>query len=406
MKRYEGREYTVLQGDVRETLASLPEQSVQCCVTSPPYWQLRSYLPSDHPDKPRELGQEKLHDCQGWATGKPCGGCFVCHMVEVFREVRRVLRDDGTLWLNLGDSYANDGKWGGSTGGKHVKGLHGADGPGRGKKQTGLKPKDLCGIPWRVALALQADGWTLRQEIIWSKRSPMPESVRDRCTKSHEHIFLLSKGPKYYWDQMAIAEKAKYGGEQLGICRSQKSRAGAMNREPSGNEKPGADADIAETRNPRSVWHLSTEPFPGAHFATFPTEIPRRAILAGTSERGCCPHCGAGWVRIVEREKLTRERPNELTKRTGEAGTGNHCSNTVAGVATRTAGWRQGCDCQKAEPIPATVLDPFGGAGTTGVVALEHGRRAVLCELNPEYVAEHIVPRLDAVEARYGLFAG
>lgn len=418
MKRHEGREYTVLQGDVREALASLPEQSVHCCVTSPPYWQLRSYLPSDHPDKPRELGQEKLHDCQGWATGKRCGECFVCHMVDVFRGVKRVLRDDGTCWVNMGDSYAATDK-------NRTPEQVTRNSTLAGRKQTeggvlvqaskvapGLKPKDLCGIPWRVALALQADGWTLRQEVIWGKKSPMPESVRDRFTKAHEHIFLLSKSPNYYWDQEAIKEPAatadpsnpgyRENGKSGGRIKLVAVPPGSPSHSETLNTRESSDG----TRNPRSVWWLATEPYPGAHFATFPSEIPRRAIQAGTSERGCCPHCGAGWVRQVEREKLTRPRPNELTKRTGEAGTGNHCANTVAGVATRTAGWRQGCDCPKAEPVPATVLDPFGGAGTTGVVALEHGRRAVLCELNPEYVAEHIVPRMDAVEARYGLFAG
>ena len=166
---------TILTGDCRDVLRTLPDDSVHCCVTSPPYFGLRDYGVDG------QMGLEATPDE------------YIAGMVEVFREVRRVLRDDGTLWLNIGDSYANDGKWGGSTGGKATKALHGATGIGRRKTTTGLKPKDLIGIPWMLAFALRADGWYLRQDIIWAKPNPMPESVRDRCTKAHEYLFLLSK---------------------------------------------------------------------------------------------------------------------------------------------------------------------------------------------------------------------
>lgn len=178
----------LLTGDCRDVLPTLPDESVDCCVTSPPYFGLRDY---------GHAGQIGL---------EPTPDEFVAGSVAVFREVRRVLRKDGTLWLNLGDSYANDGKWGGSSGGKHVTALHGDTSIGRGKRTTGLKPKDLIGIPWLVAFALRADGWYLRQDIIWAKPNPMPESVTDRCTKSHEYLFLLSKSPRYYFDADTIAE--------------------------------------------------------------------------------------------------------------------------------------------------------------------------------------------------------
>ena len=183
----------ILKGDCREVLRSLPDESVHCVVTSPPYFGLRDYGVAG------QIGIE------------PSPAEFVEQMVAVFRDVRRVLRADGTLWLNLGDSYANDGKWGGHTGGKHVKALH-CSPIGRNKRYTGLKAKDLIGIPWMVAFALRYDGWYLRQDIIWSKPNPMPESVRDRCTKAHEYIFLFSKSARYTYDAAAIAEDAIYSG--------------------------------------------------------------------------------------------------------------------------------------------------------------------------------------------------
>jgi len=326
----------ILLGDCRVRLRELSAQSAQTCVTSPPYFGLRDYGVDG------QMGLEATPDE------------FIAGMVEVFREVRRVLRDDGTLWLNLGDSYANDGKWGGSTGGKHVSSLHGDSGIGRQKRMTGLKPKDLIGIPWRVAFALQADGWYLRQDIIWAKPNPMPESVRDRCTKSHEYIFLLSKGPRYYFDAEEIAEPAigqtvhdltggghdapgqtAHTGSRTG--RGGRTKAGlvAYSAKVSADRKalrsdiesrhrssiPGGQSMQAEpngTRNKRSVWTVATQPFKEAHFATYPPELIEPCILAGSPRGGL-------------------------------------------------------------------VLDPFGGAGTTGLVADRLGRDALLIELNPEY---------------------
>ena len=229
------------------------------------------YKKSDIPEhlqkyfEPAEIGKEKT----------PAE--FVTALVAVFREVKRVLRDDGTLWLNIGDSYANDGKWGGSSGGKHARALHGNTAIGRSKVQTGVKPKNLIGIPWRLAFALQDDGWILRQEIIWSKPNPMPESMTDRCTKSHESIFLLAKSEKYYFDAGAIKEPAAPSSVQRW----------AQDME---------DVGASETRNKRSVWTVATVPYKGAHFATFPPALIEPCILAGAPSGGVVldPFFGSG----------------------------------------------------------------------------------------------------------------
>jgi len=262
----------ILQGNCLETLSSLEEKSVNTCVTSPPYWGLRDYGTDD------QLGLEETPEK------------FVENLVNVFREVRRVLRDDGTVWLNLGDSY--------------------------------LSNKQLGGIPWRVAFALQADGWYLRQDIIWSKPNPMPEMVKDRCTKAHEYIFLLSKLAKYYYNNEAIKEDAKrpnkkqtFGGKKARENIIEKGDPRFRN----GHEQWGREIITTTERNKRSVWSIPTASYSVAHFATYPPELIKPCILAG------CPEGG-------------------------------------------------------------TVLDPFGGSGTTAQVASNLNRNAILCELNPEYV--------------------
>lgn len=308
----------ILTGDCRDVLRTLPDDSVHCVVTSPPYFGLRDYGVDG------QIGLEATPDA------------FVAEMVAVFREVRRVLRSDGTLWLNLGDSYAAnrnyqvpDGKW------RDV-------GNSRGQKAEayGLKPKDLIGIPWRVAFALQADGWWLRQDIIWSKPNPMPESVTDRCTKAHEYLFMLTKSARYYYDADAIKEPAIYSGlanqDASGFKNPQSfngkhkdgyrftdKQRGHGRRHAGFNDRWDAmerAEQCSGMRNKRSVWTVATQPFSEAHFATFPPALIEPCILAG------CPKGG-------------------------------------------------------------TVLDPFGGAGTTGLVADRLGRAAILIELNPEYAA-------------------
>jgi DNA modification methylase len=387
----------VLVGDCRQRLAELPERSIHCCITSPPYWGLRDYGVAG------QLGLEAVPDCLGWATGAPCGTCYVCHLVEVFRSVRRTLRDDGTVWLNLGDSYSGSGPSGASYQSRTTRDRaeKATDGNFRISKRLGdrgltyadkkpvpapgLKPKDLVGIPWRVALALQADGWTLRSEIVWAKKSCMPESVRDRPTRSHEQVFLLSKGPRYYYDATAVAEEADQPIGSARLTGQHKADAGGFTTNGHGNSTLGTNQGLA-TRNLRSVWTLGPSPFPDAHFATFVPEIPRRAILAGTSERGCCPDCGAGWVRVVDRKNAVSGRvpgASEYTQRDRRFERGG----AFTGATSDTLGWSPACRCDAGDPVPCTVLDPFAGAGTTGLVADRLGRSSVLIELNPEYAA-------------------
>jgi DNA modification methylase len=315
--------WRIEQGDWIEVLRTMPDESVHCVVTSPPYWGLRDYGVAG------QLGLERTPDE------------YVAKMVEGFREVRRVLRDDGSLWLNLGDSYAS--AWACKR--RSIIGLGSPDDTvERGRMAEGLKEKDLCGIPWMVALALRSDGWYLRQDIIWAKPNPMPESVRDRCTKAHEYIFLLSKGERYFYDAGAISEDSvtndirrpygsqgaweldgrpeeqKHGGEPRSFRGSQfNTGKTAEHQLGRASDKPRVDTFLGEKRNKRSVWSVSTSPFPEAHFATFPPEIPETCIKAGCPENG-------------------------------------------------------------------TVLDPFNGAGTTGLVATRLGRNYIGIELKPNYI--------------------
>jgi DNA modification methylase len=520
---------TILAGDVLAKLRELPDGSVQCCVTSPPYWGLRDYQAEG------QLGLEKTPEE------------YVANMVAVFREVKRVLRDDGTLWLNLGDSYASAF----SCDRRNVVGNGSPDeNCQRANRLSGiLKEKDLCGIPWRVAFALQADGWYLRSDIIWNKPNPMPESVRDRCCKSHEYVFLLSKSQRYFFDLEAIKENAVQDLQQVsekspnqlflfeqpaegwserevsrlhadnsesvgsqiqldkqskgvtpevlsfpegsddkesvsGNLRSNrgtertlpdsqsaekqvapsestnstllakqkgkanesfegcsvaqdsqrpvrqeedrttteisdqeigmfpdKERMGSHQNEPSESMRLLRETDavgngsrqsvvqrgqsherergsgVSEMqrpkRTPRSVWTINTEAFPGAHFATFPKELARRCILAGTSAKGCCARCGSPWERIVERERRPRE--DNFGNRDGAFDRGQAGSAYQEIVATQTVGWQPTCECDS-ETVPCSVLDPFAGSGTTGAGAIELGRNAILIELNPKYV--------------------
>ena len=337
--------HTILNGDVIACLRSLPGACVQCVVTSPPYWGLRDY------------------GVEGQIGLEPTPEEHVERMVEVFREVRRVLRDDGVLWLNYGDCYA------GSTTGadRPPEPGHTHEDSGRVKTgqenkhrrpDAGLKPKDLVGMPWRIAFALQADGWYLRSDIIWSKPNPMPESVTDRPTKSHEYVFLFAKSKKYYYDAEAVREKHE---SLKDLGRSQ-----AEYYNPAG-------------RNRRTVWEIPTQPTPEAHFATFPEALVEPCIKAGTSERGACPECGAPWRRSL------------LSQSSGSgdhrAAPGQNKPFTIPrGEYLRsTIGWEPTCTCG-GDPVPCVVLDPFGGSGTVAKVARDLGRSSILIEINPEYV--------------------
>ncbi|MHB2060265.1 DNA-methyltransferase [Pseudomonas monsensis] len=334
-------QHRILVGDCIDVMRTLPDKSVHTCVTSPPYFGLRDYGVDG------QIGLEQT----------PAE--FIARLVAVFREVRRVLRDDGTAWVNMGDSYA--GSWG-AQGKRETPAVisrnsisnHPKRAAGTGRLTEGYKGKDLMGMPWRLAFALQDDGWYLRQDIIWNKPNPMPESVRDRCTKSHEYVFLLSKSKKYYFDQAAILEPcspnthARLSQDVQAQIGSDRANGGAKSN---GNMKAtarktngvgwghGSDADerqrgrvkdndsmnsalaiMPTERNKRSVWTVATHSFKGAHFATFPPDLIRPCVLAGAPRGG-------------------------------------------------------------------VVLDPFGGAGTTSLVSMQEGRRSIICELNPEYAA-------------------
>lgn len=376
--------YEVIVGDCIAGMQTLEAKSVHTCVTSPPYFGLRDYQMN---------GQIGLEDTPE---------AYVARLVDVFREVRRVLRDDGTTWLNLGDSYAANRSYqvpSTKGGPKHGPGQS-AGGAGS-TVPDGLKPKDLIGIPWRVAFALQADGWYLRQDIIWHKPNPMPESVRDRCTKAHEYVFLLSKGPKYYFDHEAVQEPAENAGKRvsLGAKSFSKGQAAGAGVEASGNGLQDF-YDVPPTRNRRSVWTVTTKPYKGAHFATFPPELIEPCILAGAPER-CCATCGAPHARIVEKgaPDLAHQRACGGDVNGGYRGTSQKAyadaksqdasatkARILAGMVEReTVSWAPTCGCEAGAPVGGVVLDPFGGSGTTAGVALKHGRNAILCELNHNY---------------------
>lgn len=343
-------------------------------------------------------------ECGAWrgALGlEPTPEAYVAHLVEVFDEVWRVLRDDGILWLNLGDSFANDTKWGGTTGGKHAAALHGDPAIGRSRRATGLKSKDLIGIPWMAAFALRTAGWYLRGDIVWNKPNAMPESVDDRPTRSHEFIFMLTKNPQYYFDTEAVKEPV---GE--GMIQAAKRKAEAPGKVYQHDEAtrmgktspnrvwsdPEAVARILAGRHIRDVWTIPTVSYAGAHFATWPPKLVEPMIKAATSEHGCCSTCGAGWerkVRVIPRS----DEPEISDERKWADGYGATASvhkssipggQSLVGADTETIGWQASCGHEGA-PVPSTVLDVFGGSGTTAMVAQSLGRKAVLIDLNPEY---------------------
>lgn len=530
----------ILVGDCREQLRRLPEGSVHCFVTSPPYYAKRSYegVPPTiwgelRPGSLREGENEEQGPCvHVWGDAMPFAGspyreglganstfvdrvdkgvigrqlrpsgyltrydtpsstlttgtsakrrreltaaalarqapasagqfCQVCgawrghlglepspdlfveHMVEVFAEVWRVLRDDGTLWLNLGDSYTSGGR--SSFGNANNKGSGGAghnaikDSP-RPPTPAGLKAKDLIGIPWRVALALQAWGWTLRSDIIWAKPNPMPDSVQDRPTCAHEYVFLLTKGPRYYYDGFAIRGatapetflRAKRGGAKP---TSKSAGYQALN----GLSGP-TPIQPCTTRNRRSVWSIATQAYKGAHFATFPTKLVEPCVMAGSGERGACPACGAPWVRVVRKIDHAGVLGKSWHDHKDDLGRGQHgCPAGDGAPRLVSAGWRPGCDCERYAanqtllarklpksrkkrkreqhsatgswagrsacftlfaaveelhritghvldwPVaPCVVGDPFFGSGTVGQVAAELRRDWIGCEASPKY---------------------
>ncbi len=439
-------------GDALEVLRGMAAGSVHMVCTSPPYWGLRDYGVDG------QIGLEQTPDA--WCA----------RLVEVFREVRRVLRDDGVIFVNVGDSYCSgikarrtptrlDGQKG-PAGWSVPAGWSNRSSATRTPPSGDLKIKDLIGQPWMVAFALRADGWHLRSEIVWSKPNPMPEGVTDRPSKSHEQVFLLTKsgspifwqhrdlpgarsqpapdyrwihretgeevaedpgdperwrrvnlwsGRDYFYDAEAIREAHQEPWRSTGALESMGRKdveAGVNNGFGLSDIKPRTYNPAG--RNARTVWTIPNEPFSAAHFATFPSELARRTILAGTSAQGCCPACGAPWARVVERQFTPQEDVSGDLGVRGHADQkpqGNGWQDTPRGsTSSTTTGWRPTCDCDAGVPIPCTVLDPFGGAGTTGLAAKHLGRDAILIELNPEYAAM-ARQRIDAWHARRAIGA-
>ena len=370
----------ILEGDVHDCLKTLPAESVQMVVTSPPYWQQRDYKVEG------QLGRE--------ATINE----YVETLVDIFREVRRVLRPDGTLWLNIGDGYVTNP--GNGRGGEAKDGIEMTGRPphrsGGNKLGRGLKEKDLMGQPWRVALALQADGWWLRNDCIWSKPNPTPQSVTDRAAMSHEYVFLLTKQPRYFYDHIAVQEPAKESSRRRIAQRNFAHQTGGpkdyrvtgVNRSRSSRKAlEGFARNGGEKRNLRTVWTIAPEPRTDEHFAAFPKKLVRPCILAGTSEWGACAACGAPWTRIVKIDdpdgrlgKSYHDHQDDLGR--GQRGVPAADSRPVK----RTVGWRPTCK-HEAPVQPCLVLDPFMGSGTTAVVAWQTGRDYLGIELNPEYIA-------------------
>lgn len=379
---YQRPDLTIYCGDCRDVLRSMPAESVHCVVTSPPYWGLRDYGVDG------QLGLE------------PTPEGYVQHMVDVFREVRRVLRSDSVAWINLGDSYAGSGKG-------HTK--HGT--MERDKQRTnaggltgatayvgsGLKPKDLVGIPWRVALALQEDGWWLRSMMPWIKRAAMPESCQDRPTSAVEYVLLLSKSARYFYDTEAVrqvgTEPERIRHDRIGGANGHLVRhsEGGIMRGSATRQFRNSDFFFSslglllnEDGEPLAL-DVNPKGFPGAHFATFPPDLVSPLIAAGTSERGVCSECGAPWTRVVEREEGEPEsyRGNRFDRGKTAVHQLERAQQGSRGYRV-AVGWQPTCN-HDADLVPATVLDPFAGSGTVGLVAHRMGRHTVLIDLNPEY---------------------
>jgi DNA modification methylase len=401
---------TILVGDVREQLANLPDECVHCVVTSPPYWGLRDYGADG------QIGLEETPDA------------YVCNLVAIFREIRRVLRKDGTVWLNLGDCYVG-GRRGGVGENSTLEGTRHNQNESRraaAKRQSfrrdkrdvgdrhhkaapALKPKDLVGQPWRVAFALQADGWWLRSDIIWSKPNPMPQSVTDRPSMTHEYVFLLAKSRHYYYDAFAIREQGTSGASDLRKMAEGKERIGGLHKDSTdplmaassttniGQKRAVGSAD--GTRNRRSVWEIATEPFGEEHFATYPTALVLPCIQAGTSEHGCCSSCGAPWVRQLEIEDPAGRLGKSYHDHTDDLVRGQRqVPYAKDAPVKRTIGWLPSCK-HEAPTERAVVLDPFMGSGTTGLVAYNAGRDFVGIEINPSY-AEMALRRIEPERGR------
>lgn len=433
--RIESGMVTTLRGDSRQTLPTLAPKSVHMAVTSPPYWALRSYLKAGHPDKHLEIGSEKT----------PAE--YIQNLMAVFDPLREALRDDGVLFVNLGDSYSSTPK--GNLNGQDKSTLTSTrtqeNAPaGMDKTQSGIDPLNLVGIPHLFAFAMREGGWLWRDTVIWSKTCAMPSSVdgwrwerhrvksasggrcKDpskngsngqkphgaregkefvseaewvdcpgcekcsdtgglilrkgswRTTTAHEYIFMFAKTDSYFCDAYAVrtpAKDATIGRNNYSRVVDDKDEQFAVAHD---HEFTGATANL------RSVWEIGPEPLSGeSHYAAYPSELPRKCIMAGTSAKGCCAKCGAPWARVVKKTRSTRAVNSDFAKLQEH---GNLSTNRSDEIVDESLGWRPTCNCNAGNPIPCTVLDPFGGSGRTALAAIALGRRAILCELNDDYV--------------------
>lgn len=459
-----------LFGDCREVMKQMIAAGVKVhtCITSPPYWNLRDYGTAmweggdpacDHKKRSKEAveisrktstisdSESTGHGQEGFA-GDTCGRCgakkidqqlgmertpdeFIKNLVDVFLLVREVLHDDGTLWVNMGDSYAGSGHgWGG---GSISEDRNHSEICGGYKGRTapdcwGLKNKDLCGMPWELALAMRRSGWYLRRDIIWDKPNPMPESASDRPSTSHEYIFLFSKKPIYFYDHVAIREKrvteesgtgVGYGhgtdkearqrervqrpagwatgsdhsaiGHATALVQGrakEKKQRGAAKPHKGFNEdwdKRTKEEQQVDGRNKRSVWRVPTYPYKEAHFATYPPKLIEPCVLAGTSARGACNHCGVMYGRVTKETFVPQpdvKDPGKLKKASKKGAEGNWAEQPRGDINIETLGWQPRCKCRDSKPVPCVVFDPFMGSGTTAEVAQKHGRNWLGIDLN------------------------
>ena len=401
---------TLFVGDVLDYAAQLAPQSIQTIVTSPPYFGLRRYLPTDHPMRAMEIGTEQTPEE------------YVERLVAVFRALRPALKDDATLWINIGDSYCTRSASRKQGNRDVIRAFADGELPswreyaeqGRVRysstlRDSGLKDKDLIGIPWLLAFALRADGWWLRSEITWAKVSVMPESIRDRPTSSTEKIFLLAKSASYFCDMDAIREPYAEGSKDRYRYQFGNGESAAVNKSPAIGDGSGHNAEMNPLgRNARNFWLLGPDAYPGSHYATFPREIPRRAILAGTSARGECSRCGKAWRRVVETDNPSKDANIGIDMSGGAARTAN--PQTSAGMHRNgggvyssrvSVGWEPQCSCS-APIVPQIVCDPFMGSGTTARVAIEEGRRWTGCDID-ERNARLVEGRTDGAQVRMQL---